>query len=94
MAAHQRAPDRRDSRRLPTLHADADLRGPVAIVLGSESDGLSPAWHGEDVESIRPPMAGVADSLNVSAAAAILLYEAWRQRRGHTPDTDGPPQSG
>jgi TrmH family RNA methyltransferase len=63
------------------LHADADLRGPLAIVLGSEADGLSATWHADDVEAIRLPMAGVADSLNVSAAAAILLYEAWRQRR-------------
>ena len=77
----------------PTLHADADLRGPVAIVLGSEADGLSAAWSGGHVESIRLPMEGVADSLNVSAAAAILLYEAWRQRRGSTPVTAGTPQS-
>ena len=65
----------------PTLHADAVLRGPVALVLGSEADGLTAAWADDDVESIRLPMEGVADSLNVSAAAAILLYEAWRQRR-------------
>jgi TrmH family RNA methyltransferase len=66
------------------LHVDADLRGAVAIVLGSEATGLSDAWQGEDVEAIRLPMAGVADSLNVSAAAAVLLYEAWRQRRSPT----------
>ena len=78
----------------PTLHADADLRGPLAIVLGSEAEGLSAAWHGEDVESIRLPMEGVADSLNVSAAAAVLLYEAWRQRRRHTSDTECTSQSG
>ena len=65
----------------PLLHADADLRGPVALVLGSEADGLTDVWHTDDVDAIRLPMAGVADSLNVSAAAAILLYEAWRQRR-------------
>jgi TrmH family RNA methyltransferase len=63
------------------LHVDADLSGPVAIVLGSEADGLSDAWRTPDVEAIRLPMAGVADSLNVSVAAAVLLYEAWRQRR-------------
>ena len=76
----------------PTLHADADLRGPVALVLGSEADGLSPHWAGDDVETIRLPMEGIADSLNVSAAAAILLYEAWRQRR-HAPDSATTPQS-
>jgi TrmH family RNA methyltransferase len=64
------------------LHVEADLTGPVAIVLGSEADGLSDAWRGPDVEGIRLPMLGVADSLNVSAAGAVLLYEAWRQRRG------------
>jgi TrmH family RNA methyltransferase len=63
-----------------TLHVDADLRGPVALVLGSEAEGLSEAWRATDVQAIRLPMAGRADSLNVSAAAAVLLYEAWRQR--------------
>jgi len=62
------------------LHIEADLRGSLAIVLGSESTGLSDSWRGTGVESVRLPMAGVADSLNVSAAAAVLLYEAWRQR--------------
>jgi len=62
------------------LHVEADLRGPLALVLGSESTGLSDAWRGADVESVRLPMAGIADSLNVSVAAAVLLYEAWRQR--------------
>lgn len=63
------------------LHVDADFTGPVAIVLGSEAVGLSDAWRGEGVEGVRLPMLGAADSLNVSAAAAVLLYEAWRQRR-------------
>jgi TrmH family RNA methyltransferase len=63
------------------LYVDADLRGPLAIALGSERVGLSAEWHRADVEGLRLPMAGVADSLNVSVAAAVLLYEAWRQRR-------------
>jgi RNA methyltransferase, TrmH family len=62
------------------LHIEADLTGAVAIVLGSEAEGLSETWRGSGVEAVRLPMAGVADSLNVSAAAAVLLYEAWRQR--------------
>jgi RNA methyltransferase, TrmH family len=78
----------------PTLHVEADLRGPVALVLGSEARGLSPAWAGDEVETVRLPMEGLADSLNVSAAAAILLYEAWRQRRGHAADAARSPQSG
>jgi rRNA methylases len=63
------------------LHVDADLTGPVAIVLGSEANGLSDAWKVAGVVGVRLPMLGAADSLNVSAAAAVLLYEAWRQRR-------------
>jgi TrmH family RNA methyltransferase len=52
----------------------------VAIVLGSEADGLSDAWRHDDLVAVSIPMAGIADSLNVSIAAAILLYEAVRQR--------------
>lgn len=59
---------------------NADLRGPLAIALGSETDGLSAAWSANDVTAVRLPMLGVADSLNVSVAAAVLLYEARRQR--------------
>ncbi len=64
----------------PRLYTEVDLRGPVAIVLGAEADGLTDAWDGDDVEGVRLPMLGVADSLNVSVSAAILLYEARRQR--------------
>ena len=73
------------------LHVEANLRGPLAIVLGSESRGLSDSWRGPDVEAVRLPMGGVADSLNVSVAAAVLLYEAWRQRHG--PVAGSTPQS-
>jgi RNA methyltransferase, TrmH family len=61
-------------------YTDADLRGPVALVLGSEADGLTNAWTGDGVTSVSLPMHGVADSLNVSITAAVLLYEARRQR--------------
>ncbi len=57
-----------------------DLRGAVAIAVGSEARGLGPAWLADDVVPVRLPMLGRANSLNVSAAAAILLYEARRQR--------------
>ena len=49
-------------------------------ILGSEADGLTDAWSGPGVVPVRLPMLGVADSLNVSIAAAVLLYEARRQR--------------
>ena len=59
----------------------ADFRGPVAIALGSEARGLSDPWGELARVSVRVPMLGVADSLNVSVTAAVLLYEALRQRR-------------
>ena len=66
----------------PLAYSEANLRGPLAIILGSEADGLSTTWRGSNVEAVSLPMLGVADSLNVSAAAAVLLYEARRQRGG------------
>jgi TrmH family RNA methyltransferase len=57
-----------------------DLTGRVALVLGAEAEGLGSTWAGDDIEAIRLPMRGVADSLNVSVSAAILFYEARRQR--------------
>lgn len=61
-------------------YTEADFRQAAAIVLGSEAAGLSAAWEAADVRPIRVPMRGLADSLNVSATAAILFYEALRQR--------------
>lgn len=63
-----------------TLYTDADLTGPLAIVLGSEAGGLTDAWPSPPARAVRLPMLGVGDSLNVSVAAAVLLYEARRQR--------------
>ncbi len=62
-------------------YTDVDYAGPIALVLGSEAQGLSSVWSGVDVTAISIPMLGSADSLNVSAAAAILFYEAQRQRK-------------
>lgn len=64
--------------------ADADIweppmTGPTAILVGAEDIGISAAWDGV-ARPIRIPMAGTADSLNASVAAAILLFEAVRQR--------------
>jgi TrmH family RNA methyltransferase len=64
----------------PVPYTETDLRGPIAIVLGSEATGLTPAWDDPRVRPVRIPMLGVADSLNVSVAAAVLLFEARRQR--------------
>jgi TrmH family RNA methyltransferase len=62
------------------LYSETDLRGPIAIVLGSEAGGLTDAWGDPRVTGVRIPMLGSADSLNVSVAAAVVLYEAVRQR--------------
>lgn len=61
-------------------YTEIDYRGPTAIVLGSEAVGLSPLWTAADIRAVRLPMLGVADSLNVSVTAAVLFYEALRQR--------------
>lgn len=64
----------------PTAYTDADLTGPVALVFGTEAEGLSDNWRDAGADAIRIPMLGIADSLNVSVSAAVLLYEARRQR--------------
>jgi RNA methyltransferase, TrmH family len=61
-------------------YSDVDYRQASAIVLGSEAAGLSAAWNDRQVTAVKLPMRGKADSLNVSAAAAVLFYEAQRQR--------------
>jgi TrmH family RNA methyltransferase len=62
-------------------YSQADLTRPTAIVVGTEQVGLSPAWLESADLQVRIPMLGQADSLNVAAAATILLFEAVRQRR-------------
>ena len=62
------------------LYSDADLRGPLALVMGSEQYGLSEFWLKESDAQVRIPMAGQADSLNVAMATIITLFEAVRQR--------------
>ena len=57
-----------------------DFKGPTAIAVGTESDGLSPAWLAEKSTPIIIPMLGQNDSLNVSVAAGIILAEVQRQR--------------
>ena len=60
----------------------ADLKGPAAIVIGSEGGGISRLVAEQCDFKISIPMRGRINSLNASAAAAILLYEAVRQRLG------------
>lgn len=58
-----------------------DMLGGTAIVMGTEATGLTPIWREAADKHIRIPMLGQVDSLNVSVSAAILLYEAVRQRQ-------------
>ena len=60
---------------------DYDMTQATAIVMGTESTGLSQQWRDAAEAHIRIPMLGRLDSLNVSVSAAILMYEAVRQRR-------------
>jgi RNA methyltransferase, TrmH family len=62
------------------LVTDADLTGPVVIAVGAEQAGLPSEWLREADARVRIPMFGRADSLNVSTSAAIITYEAVRQR--------------
>ncbi|MER3422522.1 MAG: 23S rRNA (guanosine(2251)-2'-O)-methyltransferase RlmB [Nitrospiraceae bacterium] len=61
-----------------------DLRGPLALVLGGESRGIRPGVLEKCDERVKIPMLGQIESLNVSAAAAIVLFEAVRQRTSKT----------
>jgi TrmH family RNA methyltransferase len=63
-----------------TLHWEIEYNQPTALFFGSESSGLSDFWLETANKHIRIPMEGQADSLNVSVAAAVCLYEARRQR--------------
>jgi TrmH family RNA methyltransferase len=61
-------------------HDQADLAGPLAIAVGSEKYGLSERWLQAADIAVRIPMTGRVNSLNVATSAAILIYEAVRQR--------------
>ena len=62
------------------LYYETPMTGPSAIVMGTESTGLTDIWRKAADAHIRIPMLGKLDSLNVSVSAAILLFEAVRQR--------------
>ena len=64
-----------------TLYYDTPMTGGTALVMGTESTGLTPLWREVATAHIRIPMLGRLDSLNVSVSAAILLFEAVRQRQ-------------
>ncbi|MEJ5224253.1 MAG: RNA methyltransferase [Anaerolineales bacterium] len=61
-------------------YTDANLRQPIAIVVGTEDEGLSDFWLTHADLKVKIPMVGRVESLNVSVAAALIAYEAVRQR--------------
>ncbi|MCE2527813.1 MAG: RNA methyltransferase [Actinomycetia bacterium] len=62
------------------LSWDVDLQGRAAVVIGSEHRGLSDLWLSGADRQVRIPMSGTVDSLNANTAAAVVLFEARRQR--------------
>lgn len=63
------------------VYYDCDMKKGTAIIMGTESTGLKNIWREAADKHIRIPMLGSLDSLNVSVSAAILLFEALRQRQ-------------
>lgn len=77
----------------PLAVRDADLRGPLAMVVGSEGQGLGPAVRRRCDLLMRIPMRGVVGSLNAAVAGSVLLFEALAQRPAEAP-ADASPESG
>ncbi|HEY6745355.1 MAG TPA: TrmH family RNA methyltransferase [Mycobacteriales bacterium] len=61
--------------------ADADLTGPIVVLVGNETIGLTAAWRDSAQQTVRIPITGAASSLNAAVAGTVVLYEAARQRR-------------
>jgi TrmH family RNA methyltransferase len=61
-------------------YTDTDLHGPVAILVGTEDEGLTQFWLSSADERVRIPMRGRVNSLNVATATALIVYEVVRQR--------------
>lgn len=69
------------SARAETDYTEYDFRLPSAVVIGNEHEGVSPFWKTQAVREVRIPMAGAGSSLNAAVSAAVLMYEAQRQRQ-------------
>jgi 23S rRNA (guanosine2251-2'-O)-methyltransferase len=78
----------------PRLYDEIDYAGPTAVVLGAEGTGLRRLVRERCDWLVRIPMAGRVESLNVSVAAGIVLFEAVRQRRTAAKRVEGGPGSG
>src|SRR5206468_2395338 len=75
----------------PLTARQADLRGPIALVVGSEGQGLGPTVRRRCDLVVRIPMRGVVGSLNAAVAGSILLFEALAQRDSALADVPPPP---
>ena len=73
----------------PRTLYEADFRGPTALVLGAEGDGMRQLTAKTCDQLVSLPMRGAVESLNVSVASGICLYEALRQRSGPSVSTGG-----
>ncbi|HLA07478.1 MAG TPA: RNA methyltransferase [Anaerolineales bacterium] len=62
------------------VYSEVDLRGPLALAVGSEDEGLSDFWMGHADVQVKIPMLGKINSLNVSVSTAVIVYEVIRQR--------------
>ena len=62
-------------------YTETDMKIPLAIVMGSEDKGIDEGILNIVTEQVKIPMSGNIESLNVSAAAAVMIYEVVRQRR-------------
>ncbi len=65
------------------IYSNIDLTGPVALAVGTEDEGLTGFWMANADMMVKIPMMGKINSLNVSVSAALILYEAVRQRNLH-----------
>jgi TrmH family RNA methyltransferase len=72
----------------PVRYTDVDLTTPVAIITGSEAQGLSDQWLKAADLRVSIPMFGAADSLNLATSTALMLYEVVRQRHGTAGHSD------
>ncbi len=70
------------------IYHDVDWTGPCGLIVGAESAGVSPAWRAASRAAVRVPMQGKVESLNAAAAAAVILFEAARQRTANAAKKD------
>jgi RNA methyltransferase, TrmH family len=71
----------------PQLYTEFDFKRPCAILMGEEKYGLSPFWIENANAAVKIPMRGRINSLNVATSAALVVYEALKQRQSPAPSS-------